>query len=46
MSTAAIPRQSERINSAKDLKVYKLSYELAMKFSRSPKAFQRQNAML
>jgi four helix bundle protein len=31
MSTAAIPRQSERINSAKDLKVYKASYDLAMK---------------
>src|SRR3954462_13458474 len=31
MPTAAIPHQSERINSAKGLKVYKASYDLAMK---------------
>ena len=39
MSTAAIPRQSGRINSAKDLKVYKASYDLAMKIFQISKSF-------
>jgi len=39
MSTAAIPRQSERINSAKDLKVYKASYDLAMKIFQISRTF-------
>jgi hypothetical protein len=39
MSTAVIPRQSVRLNSAKDLKVYKSSYDLAMKIFEISKSF-------
>jgi four helix bundle protein len=39
MSTAATPRQSVRINSAKDLKVYKVAYELAMAIFEISKTF-------
>lgn len=39
MSTPAISRQHERINSAKDLKVYKVSYALAMKIFEITKGF-------
>ena len=33
------PHQSQRINSAKDLKVYKVSYDLAMKIFEISKHF-------
>ena len=39
MSTAATPQQSVRINSAKDLKLYKVAYELAMAIFEISKAF-------
>ena len=39
MSTAAAPQQSVRINSAKDLKVYKVAYELAMAIFEITKTF-------
>jgi four helix bundle protein len=39
VSTAVIPRQSARLNSAKDLKVYKASYDLAMKIFKISKNF-------
>ena len=39
MSTAATPQQSVRINSAKDLKVYKVAYELAMEIFEISKTF-------
>src|SRR5437764_10261793 len=39
MSTAATQQQSVRINSAKDLKVYKVAYELAMAIFEISKTF-------
>lgn len=39
MLTAASPRESQRINSAKDLKVYKAAYDLAMKIFEISKTF-------
>ena len=37
--TSPAPKQSERINSAKDLKVYKAAYELAMRIFEITKRF-------
>jgi len=37
--SASAPKQSERINSAKDLKVYKAAYDLAMKVFEISKSF-------
>src|SRR6185295_7378345 len=37
--SASAPKQSERINSAKDLKVYKAAYNLAMKIFEISKRF-------
>src|SRR5438067_3759737 len=39
MSTEATAKQSTRINSAKDLKVYEVAYELAMKVFEVTKGF-------
>jgi four helix bundle protein len=39
MLTAATARPAERINSAKDLKVYKVAYDLAMKIFEISKGF-------
>lgn len=39
MSAAITPRPSMRISSAKDLRVYKLAYELAMKIFEITKSF-------
>src|SRR5437588_5773398 len=39
MSTEATAKQSARINTAKDLKVYKVAYELAMKVFELSKTF-------
>ena len=39
MSTGATPQQSVRINSAKDLRVYKVAYELSMAIFQISKSF-------
>ena len=39
MSVYSVPKQSQRINSAKDLKVYQAAYELAMRIFNISKKF-------